>query len=308
MFAVARTRVCAFAYPSNFGTVKRVHRADDRGMPARQEVDASGCNNGVALNQGRAGIPLHDAVLETSRAVQAAFPTARTPIADGANLGSLVLQGEPLMRRVSAPGSSAPSGLLGILRSWLNARSHGVWQASEDQPSAAESPNAHCYGPVRLLVVDDNPVNLMVVSTLMESRGLVPLLAADGAEAVALACELHFDLILMDLQMPILDGLGATSAIRRFEAEGGHPAVPVVAYSSASPGPRVLTAHGLNGSLSKPCGDQELEDCLVRWCPTYRPAPADEYARWPAAAQSLEVHRVEGVRRLGTARQASRVP
>jgi CheY-like chemotaxis protein len=123
-----------------------------------------------------------------------------------------------------------------------------------------------------VLVVDDNPVNLMVISALIESRGLVPVLAADGAQAVTLACELHFDLILMDLQMPILDGLGATSAIRRFESSSSRPAVPVVAYSSSSPGASVLTTHGINGSLVKPCGDQELEECLVRWCPTYRPA------------------------------------
>ena len=60
--------------------------------------------------------------------------------------------------------------------------------------------------------MDDNPVNLMVISALLESRGLMPFLAADGAEAVALASGHHFDLILMDLQMPILDGLEATSA------------------------------------------------------------------------------------------------
>jgi CheY-like chemotaxis protein len=142
-----------------------------------------------------------------------------------------------------------------------------------------------------VLVVDDDPVNLMVISALMESRGLVPLLATDGAEAVALACEMHFDLILMDLQMPILDGLGATSAIRRFEANSSRPAVPVVAYSSTSPGDGVLATHGLNGSLSKPCGVQELEDCLVQWCPTYRSAPtargvAHDNGLWQAASRN----------------------
>jgi CheY-like chemotaxis protein len=77
---------------------------------------------------------------------------------------------------------------------------------------------------------------------------------------------------LMDLQMPILDGLEATTAIRRFESNRSRPSVPVVAYSSTTPGASVLAKHGLNGSLSKPCDDQQLEDCLVRWCATYRPA------------------------------------
>jgi CheY-like chemotaxis protein len=178
------------------------------------------------------------------------------------------------MSGIPALGSPAARGLLGVLRSWLRARSSEIWQSSEVLPSETGGLNAHFLASPRVLVVDDNPANLMVISALMESRGLVPLLAEDGAEAVALACELQFDLILMDLQMPILDGLGATSAIRRFEAYSSRRAVPVVAYSSISPGAGVLATHGINGSLIKPCGDQELEDCLVQWCPTYRSALA----------------------------------
>lgn len=126
---------------------------------------------------------------------------------------------------------------------------------------------------VRILVVDDNPVNLIVISALMEPRGLVPVLAADGAEAVALACEIHFDLILMDLQMPILDGWAATAAIRNFERTFARPAVPVVAYSSISPSAGVLASCGFNGSLDKPCDDHALEDCLIQWCPAYHSVP-----------------------------------
>jgi len=196
------------------------------------------------------------------------------------------------MNHVSAPGSPATTRLLGVLRAWLQGRSTEFWRSVENVSDDTAVPVVHDYGPVRVLVVDDNPVNLMVVSALMEARGFVPLLASDGAEAVALACELHFDLILMDLQMPILDGLGATAAIRRFEADASRPAVPVIAYSGLSPGQAALTAKGMNGSLNKPCDDQELEDCLVRWCPTYRPAPdpvrlgaANDPEGWQAAAQ-----------------------
>ena len=73
--------------------------------------------------------------------------------------------------------------------------------------------------------------------------------------------------------MPILDGLAATLAIRQFESTTSRPAVPVLAFSSALPSGRVLAAHGINGSLVKPCEDQDLEDCLVDWCPSYRAAP-----------------------------------
>lgn len=133
----------------------------------------------------------------------------------------------------------------------------------------------------------------MLISALMESKGLVPLLAVDGAEAVALACEMHFDLILMDLQMPILDGLEATAVIRRHEAAGSRPAVPVVAYSSTYLGAHILATHGLNGSLAKPCDEQDLEECLVRWCPTYqtqatvRRFPCGD-SGWQAASRSSD--------------------
>ncbi|MBC7994281.1 MAG: response regulator [Rhizobacter sp.] len=175
------------------------------------------------------------------------------------------------MSATPAPGRlHAPRGLLGTLRSWLQGGSGEFGQANEGLPTEPARPHADFYGSARVLVVDDDLVNLMVISALMESRGIVPLLAADGGEAVALACELHFDLILMDLQMPILDGLRATSAIRRFEAQGSRPPVPVLAYSSTAVAADTLAAHGLNGSLAKPCGAHELEACLVRWCPTYR--------------------------------------
>lgn len=200
------------------------------------------------------------------------------------------------MSHVPAPESNGPTRLLGVLWSWLHGRSSHPTAPTKGPTGESRLPGAHSYGEVRVLVVDDNPVNLMLVSAMMEARGFVPLLASDGAEAVALACDLHFDLILMDLQMPVLDGLGATVKIRRFEAAGQRPAVPVVAYTSLSPGSRDLTAHGLNGSLRKPCEDHELEACLVRWCPTYRPsaagrAAAETHRGWQAAAQHADTRR-----------------
>ena len=171
-------------------------------------------------------------------------------------------------------GSRAPRGLLGVLSSWLRGWSREAWQPTEILPGEAKASSAHPNSALQVLAVDDNPVNLMVISALLESRGLMPVLAADGAEAVALACELQFDLILMDLQMPILDGLAATRAIRRFELQSLRCAVPVIACSATPPDVRVLAAHGLNGSLDKPCANRDLERCLIRWCPTYRTDPA----------------------------------
>ena len=171
------------------------------------------------------------------------------------------------------PAAPAPNRLLGILRSWLRNWPGHARESPDDVPDDVGVPSPHCFGTVHVLVVDDNPVNLEEISALMEVRGLVPVLAADGAQAVARVHETQFDLILMDLQMPILDGLDATTAIRLFETHCSRAAAPVIAYSSRLPGAAMLATHGLNGSLGKPCDDQALEDCLVQWCPAYHPAP-----------------------------------
>lgn len=166
-----------------------------------------------------------------------------------------------------SPTQAGPQGLLGVLRHWL-----ARWSA-QGAPNV-RAPVQRARGPLRVLVADDDPFNRLLASARLRELGLATVLAADGAEAAALACELHFDLVLMDLQMPILDGLGATRAIRRCEAASLRPAVPVVAFSSTVPAAAVLARHGLDGSLAKPCGDAELEACLLRWCPGYR-APSD---------------------------------
>jgi CheY-like chemotaxis protein len=192
------------------------------------------------------------------------------------------------MRHLLAFGVPESTGLLAWLRTvWSGiVAPHRV--AARQSGDAAWRP---CHS-VSVLVVDDNPVNLMMISASMMQRGLVPLLASDGAEAVALACELHFDLILMDLQMPILDGTDATVAIRQFETAHARPAVPVIAYSAAPPAAEVLAGFGMNGSLAKPCDDQQLEDCLVRWCPSYRQAANERSAALHADALRAGAHRV----------------
>lgn len=166
------------------------------------------------------------------------------------------------MSGAPAIGNTAPGGLRGLLRSWLKTPSAGFQDSAPAEDRVSGWP-----GALRLLVVDDEPANLMLISAQLEARGLSPWLAADGAEAVTLACETPFDLILMDLQMPYLDGLQATMAIRRFEARHGLAPAPVLAWSSRTLGDELLRAAGMDGRLSKPCLAAELDDCLKRWSP-----------------------------------------
>jgi CheY-like chemotaxis protein len=122
----------------------------------------------------------------------------------------------------------------------------------------------------RVLIAEDDPVQQVVTWALLSDFGVTPLLAADGAEAVALACGIEFDIILMDLQMPVLDGLTATAQIRRFELERSRPRVPVVAYTSCgfTGSEPFLRAAGIDAVLEKPCDPNALRDCLLRCCPT----------------------------------------
>ncbi|WP_290891315.1 response regulator [Arenimonas sp.] len=123
--------------------------------------------------------------------------------------------------------------------------------------------------PPGILVVDDNPVNLLLATAMLEDRGITPLLAADGAEAVALALELPLDLVLMDLQMPLLDGFGATRQIRRLERELGRARLPIVAFTASTQlDAQRLQACEFDGVLQKPCEEQALLDCLRRWSVT----------------------------------------
>lgn len=123
-------------------------------------------------------------------------------------------------------------------------------------------------GGLRVLVVDDNPSNLADACELFSHWGITPIVATDGAEAVALARERELDLILMDLQMPVLDGLAATKQIRAGERERCCARAPVLAYTSCALDSDVLRLCGLDGVLEKPCSATALQECLRRWCDT----------------------------------------
>ena len=116
----------------------------------------------------------------------------------------------------------------------------------------------------RVLVAEDNAVNREVISALLQILDFSVDLAKDGLEAVALAKANHYDLVLMDVQMPRLDGLAATRALRSLP---GWSATPIVALTAdALSGSRVdCQSAGMNDFLSKPVEPALLYACLLRW-------------------------------------------
>jgi CheY-like chemotaxis protein len=122
-------------------------------------------------------------------------------------------------------------------------------------------------GPPCVLVVDDDAVNLQLAWAMLTQWGVRAVLAEGGAEAIALALELRPDLILMDLQMPVLDGYEATGQIRRNEQSDGRARVPIVAYTAnRMVDEKRLRLCGFDGVLHKPTDEPALVACLLRWC------------------------------------------
>jgi CheY-like chemotaxis protein len=119
---------------------------------------------------------------------------------------------------------------------------------------------------LRVLVADDNPAAVNEVGELLAGMGVTMLSADDGAQAVALCHGGNIDLVLMDLQMPVLDGLGATTQIRQQESQSTGARVPVVAYTSRACDRQLMRDCGLDAVLSKPCSEGSLRMCLARWC------------------------------------------
>jgi CheY-like chemotaxis protein len=129
-------------------------------------------------------------------------------------------------------------------------------------------------GRLQVLVAEDDPALQLLTCEALAALEVTPRLAANGEQAVALANAHEFDLILMDLQMPVLDGLGATMKIRRHEQERGRARVPVVAYTACAFGGNepFLLGFGIDAVLEKPCTRQALHDCLLSWVAPRRAA------------------------------------
>lgn len=123
--------------------------------------------------------------------------------------------------------------------------------------------------PLRVLVVEDNLVNQQVAAGLLKRYGIEPVLALDGLTALERLRSEAFDLVLMDIQMPVLDGLAATRAIRCGEGGAAHLGVPVVAMTAnATPSDREASfAAGMNDYVTKPVSAEKMCALIEKWAP-----------------------------------------
>jgi CheY-like chemotaxis protein len=140
---------------------------------------------------------------------------------------------------------------------------------------ARTAPPARVQFAAHVLVAEDNPVNQEVAVGMLESLGLTVDVAGNGREAATRAAERRYDLILLDCQMPELDGFAATTEIRRLEKATGYR-VPIVALTAnALDGDReVCIAAGMDDYLAKPFSREQLTAVLKRWIAGSGTAPA----------------------------------
>ncbi|MDR1495352.1 MAG: response regulator [Clostridiales Family XIII bacterium] len=134
----------------------------------------------------------------------------------------------------------------------------------------------HRYDGSRLLIVEDNEINLIIAETLLTDMGFSVDSAENGLQGVEAFAAQHYDLILMDIRMPVMDGFEATQKIRRMEAErrasdrDAAPHVPIIAMTAnAMREDRELSFEaGMDGHISKPINIDEVKsviyDVLIR--------------------------------------------
>ncbi|HQV41595.1 MAG: response regulator [Moraxellaceae bacterium] len=116
---------------------------------------------------------------------------------------------------------------------------------------------------IRVLLVEDNAINLKVAARMLERMGCHVDMAGNGLEALAMAAQLPYDVIMMDVQMPEMDGISATRELR----SRGFSDIPIIALTANSrdEDKQACRAAGMSDFLSKPIRYEDLHTCLSRW-------------------------------------------
>jgi two-component system sensor histidine kinase BarA len=119
----------------------------------------------------------------------------------------------------------------------------------------------------KVLCVDDNPANLLLVQTLLEDMGAKVLAVESGYAAVKAVQSESFDLVLMDVQMPGMDGRQSTETIRQWESERHCTPLPIVALTAHAMAneKRALLQSGMDDYLTKPISERQLAQVVLKW-------------------------------------------
>jgi CheY-like chemotaxis protein len=180
-----------------------------------------------------------------------------------------------------------------LLAAILAALSRPQTETEESPPLVARRSRRASAPKLRILVAEDNPVNQMVIMRMLQKMEHTPVLAPNGKKALELASAERFDLAFMDVQMPEMDGLAATRAIRRSERNGAThlPIFAMTAHAMKGDRERCLES-GMDGYITKPLSFSDIEQTLagLALAPATPFKPVAEAASW---------NRAEALNRIG---------
>ena len=226
---------------------------------------------------------LHQAVTD-GNPITMAILDIQMPEMDGITL-SCVIKANPLFKHIpllalssidqhSSSGQTASSNFFAWLRKpaqqsmlrdcLLRQRFASTETMVVTECSTPRPPTLDC----RVLLAEDNPVNREVAMGMLALLGCHVDVAENGRQATDAASKQHYDLVLMDCQMPVMDGFAATAAIRKREQQTHAARTPIIALTAnAMEGDREqCLAAGMDDYLSKPFSHQALSEMLVCWC------------------------------------------
>ena len=244
------------------------------------------------IENGKAALETLAAAVEQENPYQIAIVDVHTPLMNSAQLCAAV-KNNPRLRKTylvtlmsqgihSDDGKGKETGgdvflnkpidqssLYNVLQRHLT----GITENESEQVAANTGFSLQHYN-VRVLVVEDNTINQLVAYSMLEELGIQPDMVANGQEALRALETLHYDLVFMDCQMPVMDGYDATRSIRdpgfRLHGKGeGDCFIPIIAMTAnAMQGDREkCIAAGMDDFVSKPVQTDKLKNVLLKWLP-----------------------------------------
>jgi two-component system, sensor histidine kinase and response regulator len=169
---------------------------------------------------------------------------------------------------------TAPALLEAVLRTLASVPTSS--RVIQPAPREEAREEAAAVSELRILVAEDNPVNRRVLEVSLRRQGHRPVLVVDGKQALEAAKRGGFDLVLMDVQMPEMDGLTATRDLRSWEESSGAPRVPVIAITAHAlvEDRKTCLEAGMDDYLTKPIESVDLARILTLWGTGGHPAAA----------------------------------
>ena len=139
--------------------------------------------------------------------------------------------------------------------------------ASSSSSSWSQAVKFTSYPQAQVLLVEDDETNQMIIAAMLGRFGIKPKIVENGALALRALSEHHYDLVLMDYRMPVMDGVEATTCIRQNEAERGGDHMPILALSANAMGEDrdIFLAAGMDDVLAKPIRLTDLAAVLAHW-------------------------------------------